>query len=340
MSQQKWIIAVPPLGAARSVALDCVSAFVEKLGTSNVSVFDTKPYLDYFTAQLKQPDDNLLADLVNQTLIVQCLDFSATHLIVCALCPVTLFALNILKKQHIKTIHWFYEDFKRAVYWKEVCAGYDVFCAIQRGSIPEECEKHGNRFLLIPTAVASGTIPALPQNNSRSVAVAFIGIPSVYRIELLEYLAQKNVSLAIAGLGWNTYKGPLEKHIVSGNWTNASISSSILSSAKIGINMSVDAPENDRQNVHVSPRVFDVIACGCTLVAEDVPLAHETLSGMSYRTFVNKEDALSKINEALSEYVNTGDLREKNRAKIYRVHTYRNRVERIIDFCDKDYVPD
>ena len=332
--KHKWIIAVPPIGAARSVALDCVSAFVEKLGTSNVSVFDTKPYLDYFTAQLKQPDDNLLADLLNQTLIVQCLDFSATHLLVCALSPVTLFALNILKKQHIKTVHWFYEDFRRALYWKEVCAGYDVFCAIQREPITNECEKYGNRFLFLPTAVASGTLQAQHSTCARNVDAAFIGIPSGYRIEFLEYLAQRNVSLVIAGLGWNTYKGPLEKHIVSGNWTNASISSSILSSAKIGINLSVDTPENDRQNVHVSPRVFDVIACGCTLVTEDVPLANETLCGLSYVSFVNKEDALSKINEALKEYENKGELREKNNEKIYTEHRYGNRVERMIDFCN------
>jgi hypothetical protein len=112
MSESKWFIVIPPSGAARVVAQHTAKNFIKKSGTCNVKIFDTLIYQNSFRALLKEPDETLVVDLLNQSLIVSCLDFGTTHFFSGALSPVSLFSLNILKKQHVKTIHWFFEDFK------------------------------------------------------------------------------------------------------------------------------------------------------------------------------------------------------------------------------------
>jgi hypothetical protein len=56
--------------------------------------------------------------------------------------------------------------------------------------------------------------------SKRPCDVAFVGIPSAYRISALERLAANGFSLAIAGSGWKSYHGALDPHIVRREWTD------------------------------------------------------------------------------------------------------------------------
>jgi spore maturation protein CgeB len=296
--------------------------------------FSTPRPISAFSYYLKNPDDNLLVDFVNQSLIVQCFDFCATHLFSLALSPVALFTLNLLKKHGVKTAHWFYEDFRRAAYWKDVLSGYDCFFAIQKGPLRDVCVENNVRFSFLPTAVANDVINMpLSMENLRLVDITFVGLPSSYRIGVLEFLAHNGCSLAIAGSGWQEYRGPLEKSIISGNWVDGRLAYQTLQTAKIGINLSLYQPDADRANTHLSPRVFDALASGCVLLTEEAPLAKETLGDLHFHIFASKEAALEKIQAILADYENEKTLCEQNRHQVIRQHTYANRVKEIVAFC-------
>jgi spore maturation protein CgeB len=333
--QSRWLIAVPPEGAARQAGIEAACAFDALIGKDRCKAFDCNKYLSFFLRFMKNPDQVMAVDLLNQALAVQCLDFGATHLLVNALSPVTLFTLNLLKKQGVKTAHWFYEDFRRAHYWKDVLAGYDSFFAIQKGPVQEECAKHHVAYSFLPTAVSSGILqdnppPLLPRRSD----VAFIGLPSSYRISVLEYLVQNCCTLTIAGSGWEGYRGPLEKSITAGTWIEGKQACQVLLSSKIGINLSLTPPAPDRENTHVSPRVFDVLASGCILLTENVPCAAVTMGGLHYYTFDKKEEAFNKIKAILADVEIEKSFCDSNRIKILQKHTYKNRVEEIISFCE------
>jgi spore maturation protein CgeB len=334
VSQGTWFIVVPPHGAARQAGLLASAAFESILGKDKCRSFDCGIYLRAFSDMLKKPDETMVVDLLNHALIVQCLGSRATHLLVLALSPVTLFTLNLARAQGVKTAHWFFEDFRRAVYWKDVLAGYDYFFAIQKGPIIAECERHKCRFAFLP---AAASIPANVQNTvtaaERPVDVAFVGIPSSYRVAVLELLAINGVSLAIAGSGWDRYQGPLHQSIVNANWTEEKQAMQILLSAKIGINLSVNSPDQDRSNTHVSPRVFDICAAGCSLVTENVPLAPDTMPGLAYRTFDTNDGALATVETVLSEYPSLSSEIVDNQKAIAERHTYANRAGTIIAEC-------
>jgi hypothetical protein len=332
-----WFIVVPPEGAARESGFETSRAFEDLLGKDSIRVFDCKKYLDFFQSQLKHPEETIVVDLLNHALAVQCMDFGAVNCLVCALGPVTLFTLNLLRAHGVITSHWFYEDFRRAQYWKYVLAGYDYFFAIQKGPLPEACRQAGCTYSFLPTAAGSPCcapfVPAEPSDRRNDIV--FIGVPSPYRIETLEYLAQQGFSLRIAGLGWDRYGGPLKDSIVNTIWTDGKMAGDLLTTSKIGLNLSVFSPDADRENTHISPRVFDVLASGCVLLTEDVPLAEYTLQNLHYATFSNKEDAARQISEIIAHLEKDKPFLDSNRTTVCREHLYDNRVREIIRLTGK-----
>jgi hypothetical protein len=314
------------MGGARAVAQHAVAA-LEQIGIDH-RVFDTANYERAFTSLLKDPTPDMVADLLNQSLAVQCLDSEATHLLVPALSPVTVFTLNVLRKHNVKTIHWFFEDFRRARYWESVVPGYDCFCAIQRGPIEAACAKHGTRYLFLPTAAAG--MPTETEGGDTPCDVVFVGIPSAYRISVLEHLAERGVDLAIGGHGWDSYHGVLDSHIRQRAWIDGEALSRLLRSAKIGINMSVESPDTDRENTHISPRVFDILLHDLVLVTEDVPLLGETLPSARAHLFSDKDQALARIHSILADHEQERTHAQSNRELVAASHTYRQRMESLI----------
>ena len=159
---RRWCMTIPPAGAARMVATHVLKALTHTMGQEKVKCFDTLTYQNGFNQLLKTPNQTTLVDLINHALIVSCLDFGASVLLVPALSPVSLFSLNLLRRYSVTTVHWFYEDYHRATYWHAILSGYDHFCAIQKGPLPEECRKKGSSFHFLPTAI---TIPSVPFNG-------------------------------------------------------------------------------------------------------------------------------------------------------------------------------
>jgi hypothetical protein len=329
--RNKWLIVIPPDGAARKVGLEVASAFSAIITANHCKSFDCKTYLLAYASMLRDPDETMTVDLLNQTLVVQCLDFRATHVLVPALCPVTLFTLNLLKNQNILTAHWFYEDFRRASYWKDVVSGYSCFFAIQKGPVERECRRLGVGYEFLPTAASQAAHREVLRQGPAKKDAAFVGLPSSYRVRALEYLLTQGISLSIAGQGWDRYRGILGPSIAHGAWTDAQESASILGSACIGINLSMSDPQSDRENTHISPRVFDIMLGGCVVVTENVPLVHEVLSDFAVHVFSDEIEAARIIKEILSHPEKEMENIEKNRKAVEAGHLYEHRVRRILD---------
>ncbi len=332
-----WLILLPPTGAARQASSNLLNAFKQKVPASSIHVFDCSKYLTAFNTMLKNPDETMAIDLLNQSLVIQCLQYEITHLFVPALSPVTLFTLNLVRKQHIKTIHWFIEDYQRATYWREVVSGYSIFIAVQKGPLPKICKDNNCQFIYLPTAASQESINQYQQQKclDKKADLAFVGLPSYYRVQLLEHLASQGISLTIAGEGWNEYKGPLSKYIISGTWVDSQQSASITNSALIALNASFKEPSGNLSDIQLSPRVYDILSSGTILLTEDVPLIYETLGDCHFYTYKNIEEIVNKVNTIKEEFNNDNLVKhiQENRQIILQNHTWQSRVEQIINLC-------
>ena len=327
MTSNRYFFVIPPSGAARTVALHAANALKNQIDSVNLKCFDTGTYQTAFSQLMRHGDETVITDILNQSCVISCLDFGATHCISAALSPVTLFSLNLLKKQGVKTVHWFYEDYQRARYWSEVISGYDYFCAIQKGALPNLCSKAGSHYYFLPTAHAPGN--STMSIRERKSDIAFIGIPSIYRISVLEKLAQSGFRLSIAGSGWDRYQGMLESMIVCRTWTDEETSRVLLSNARLGINLSVEDP-SERSDVHISPRVYDILAAGCILLTENVALAHESLKHCTFHIFNDQEELCKLARAILDNYTEEFNQTKKNIQAILSHHTYENRIRELL----------
>lgn len=325
----RWFIVVPPLGAARQVGLNVIEAFGQNMPQKQFKVFDTAKYLSGFSSILSKPDPDMVADLANQTFAVQCFDFAPTHVLVLALSPITLFTLKLLRRYSITTIHWFYEDFRRALYWKDILDGYDFFLAVQQGPLAAACEAAKTSYHFVPTAIPS--VVALKHTAMlKTYDLCFIGIASAYRARMLEHLVSSGFTVAIAGSNWDRYHGLLQSSIVTGKWIDEEAARNLFASSRIGLNLSFDDFHLDPENAQISPRVFDILASNTVLLTEDVPLLHKTIGDCSIKTFTNADDLVANARLICADYANWEQLIRTNNDKVLQTHTYKHRVEQII----------
>jgi|GEM_PF-1068133 len=331
----KWLMVLPPEGAARQVGEKAWEALCVLLPAANRKLFDSKNYLDAFDRLLKEPADDMVVDLANQSLVVQCLDFRATHVLVLALSPVTRFTVDLLRRQGLVTIHWFYEDFREAKYWKEVLPAYGHFLAIQRGPIEKACGEARVRFGYMPTAPILSPRASVKPWRERGEGIAFIGFPSAYRLEVLEALARDGLPLKIAGAGWEKYRGPLEPYMTGRGWFGPDEAFKLLENSRIGLHLPAVDPGADRDNSHISPRVFDILAAGCLLLSEESPLIRESLADCAYLEFRGAAGAVRCAREALTEGVD-GTILAANRAAVLRDHSYVRRMRAIMESTRPD----
>jgi hypothetical protein len=115
-------------------------------------------------------------------------------------------------------------------------------------------------------------------------------------------------------------------------WTDGDALARLLCSARIGLNLSVDDPAPSPAETHLSPRVYDVILHGLTLVTEDVPLCSGYLQGLTYHTFAVQDapsSALSTIQSILSGPIDEATAL-LNRKTIAEQHTYGHRFETML----------
>lgn len=320
---------LPPEGAARQVGEKAWESLCGLLPARNRKLFDTKSYLDAFDRLLKSPTDDMVVDLANQALVVQCLDFQATHVLVIALSPVTRFTVDLLRRSGMAPVHWFIEDFREAKYWKDVMPAYAHFLAIQRGPVEKACLEAGVRFRYLPTAAILRPRPSVKAWRDRSEGIAFIGFPSAYRMEVLEALAKDGLPLKIAGLGWEKYRGPLEPFMTGRGWFGPEEAFKLLENSRIGLHLPSEDPGPDRGNCHVSPRVFDILAAGCLLMTEEAPMIRESLEGMAISEFRGAAGAVRAARAALTEGVDDG-LLAANRALVLRDHSFARRMTEIL----------
>jgi len=325
----KWIVVLPPEGAARQVGEKAWETLSAQIPAADRKLFDTKTYLAAFDRLLKDPADEMVVDLANQALVVQAMDFGATHMLVIALSPVTRFTVDLLRRRGVRMVHWFIEDYRQAKYWKEVLPAYSDFLAIQRGPVEQACAAAGVRFAYMPTAPILKPREAVRGWREREAAVAFIGFPSRYRVEVLETMARDGITLRIAGLGWDRYRGLLEPCLTGRGWFGPDEAFKLLEGSRIGLHLPNDDPSADRSDSHVSPRVFDILAAGCLLLSEEAPLIRETLAGCGFKEFRGPAEAGKAAKAAFSEPP-AEEILARNREIALLEHSFARRMADIL----------
>ncbi|MFH0921631.1 MAG: glycosyltransferase, partial [Fibrobacterota bacterium] len=227
-------------------------------------VFDCGKYKDAYKKLVTAPDDNLVIDLFNQSLVVKALEEKADAVLVLALAPVTAFTVQILKNAGIKTLHYFCEDLRAEEHWRPIIGVYDFFFVIQKDPWLKELRGLNPNTFYCPNGAPlehmnDGTLP-------REHDTVFVGAPYQNRILFLEKLSAMGVDFRIWGWGWDQYplSAELKKKVVNGTrWLAFDEIVTLYSRARIVLNLhsTLTGAEVETEGDFVNPRLFTVPMC-------------------------------------------------------------------------------
>lgn len=327
---RRWGVFIPPQGAARQVMQRAVQSLNE-IGEL-FSQIDTLSYETTYQDILKSEHRDLSFDMYNQSWVCKAIEEEWTHILVGALSPISSWTLRILKKLNITRVIWFYEDYRKATYWREQLEDYDLFCAVQKGEIQHAA---GDHFRFLPTASLPCTNRIHPAED-RAYDIAFIGIPSPYRIEILKQLVSAGVKVAIAGEGWESAPQSLQHHVVHSGWIDESHSIQLYENSRMGLNISQESPWDEAGNSvsQISPRLYELAAYGTFPVTENLPLGEHIYNDLDLIRFNTVQDLLTEVTQILNEGVSY-DLYHSNRTAVLSKHLYTNRMKELVSWVSE-----
>ncbi len=267
-----WAAIVPPEGGARDFTL----AFLRELEKQLVNplyVFDAKLEIENIAKEFTGFSEEKRWELFDQRLVCFVLETGAEILYTGGLAPVSAYSLRLLKRAGVFFVHHFCEDFRRATYYKQIVASYDLILTLQKEPLLKEIQNAGSTGFYLPNGAPELYFPTEVSRRG----VSFVGIPTPWRIYCLEMLHREGVPLTLAGQGWSEVAGDLSAVVVDGNWVGAQRRQEIFSQSLVSLNLSVDEPGESDLYQQISPRLFEIPLCGAIPVSQNAPLLKELI---------------------------------------------------------------
>jgi hypothetical protein len=340
LGAKKIMVTIPPTGAAREYTLSAIQC-MQKLPGLDVHTFDFGQYEQGYGQLLTRDDPDLISDMCNQSLLTKVFELKPKIVLVTALSPVSNYFLQIYAQHKITTAHWFFEDFRRAHYWEAVAPNYDYFFAIQKGILEQKLQtlyrsQSRPKYFFIPngSSIHPEDFDARPVDlGTRKYDICFVGIPTPYRIQMLESLVVSGLSLVIAGAGWEQYNGLLQNHIIAPRQITTQQALTIYQQSKIGLNIGTQQP-TDAVHEQISPRAYDILGCATVLLCEDIPLNPLALAHVAYTPF-NQDNLAAQCRQILLDIQTQpqaiNEQCKQNQKTIFAEHLLAHRIESITD---------
>lgn len=320
----RWFVVLPPVGSARIDALRIAKAIQQEFGGGSY-VYDSKDSLAYIQSTLRNSEQSLLVDWMNQNMIVKILEQGATHLVSLSTCPVDPYYLNLIRSKGVFCLHWILDDVRVADYWHAVIHGYDLVVANQKGEIPRECLQKKVSFQFLPLAADVAVSGAGAMWDARSLDIAFLGDWSPYRVRMLEMLSAAGLSVGIQGDGWAKERGFLARSVLK---ATESSEMDLYRHARIALHLSHGQPPESGSEEPIHANVYNSIALGALPFIEASKLNSISLSGIGYQEFHSNTELLAKCLHVRQMGLQS-EFILANQQAIQREHNLNHRVRQL-----------
>lgn len=166
------------------------------------------------------------------------------------------------------------------------------------------------------------------KNNKYNEDVLFVGkTRNVYR-EIIKDILKTNHDFTVYGEGWDTY---IDEKYIKGKFIQNNELKEAYSSCKILLN---DHWEDMKKEDFPSNRLFDALACETFIISDQIPSTESIFEG-NIVTYENSEDLDKKITYYLEHEDERKNKAKKGRELVLKHHTFKNRVESILDALKK-----
>ncbi len=238
---------------------------------------------------------------------------------------------------------WFVEDHRLFDYWRHVIPEYDYFFTIQEGEFLAEAARHcPGRVAYLPCAADPAVHAPLAltaaEREEFGSPVGFLG--AGYRNRRIVFRNLLDLGLKIWGTEWGG-AGQVEAAVQrAGARISTEDTVRIFNATDVNLNLhsSTYVDGVDPRGDFVNPRTFELAAAGAFQLVDRRALLPPLLSpGTEVATFTDASELRDLVRHYLARPEERAALAAAGRARVLAEHTYRHRMERLLEaVCARD----
>jgi spore maturation protein CgeB len=337
------LVVLPMYGGSLPVGRYCASGLAE--AGCLVEIFEAPDFHGAYSAitQLRVSPDRLdmvknsFFNVLSQAVLAKVEAFAPDLVLALAQAPLSRQTLKQLRKDGVATAMWFVEDYLLFPYWRAFAPFYDFFAVIQKTPFLDELAAIGvENALYLPLAADPGFHEPLDLNaverRRYGADLAFLG--AGYPNRRIAFRQLLRYEPKIWGSDWDGDASLAPYVQLQGARVSAEDGVKIFNATKINLNlhssMSTDALVSGGD--FVNPRTFELAACGAFQLVDKRSLLPELFGPDELATFASLDELQTLIDQYLGKPEEREAIAKRGRARVLAEHTYRRRVETLLDF--------
>lgn len=280
----------------------------------------------------------LFQHLISEMVVAVCADFRPDLVLALAQAPLTIEALQRIRKSGSATACWFVEDFRYMQYWKQYAPAYDCFFTIQEEPFFRELEQVGqanHRYLPLAADPAVHTPRELTpaQRAEFGSDISFMGAGYYNRQCMFQGLT--DFDFRIWGNQWDP-RQPLYAHVQRNGarlCTEETVNVFNATAVNINLHSSACHPGINPEGDFVNPRTFEIAACGAFQLVDRRTLLHRHFDcSTELVVFTDLHDLREKIGYYLKNPRLRQEIARRARSRVLEEHTYARRMQQLVAF--------
>ncbi|GKS59176.1 CgeB family protein [Nitrospira sp.] len=250
--------------------------------------------------------------------------------------PLSLGALQQLRKKHFVTAMWFVENYRHLTYWQQVAGGYDYWFVIQRGACINALKAAGGRQVSYLPMAADPTVHrpvplTVAEQTEFGSDVSFVGAGYANRRELLPELLSDRWSFKLWGNEWDG--ADALRQVVQRNGARIDTDTCLKVFLASTINLNVHSYTGrgfDPDGDFVNPRTFELAACGAFQLVDARALLPELFRPHEVATVAAPAELPAAIRRWLENVHDRTAMIQAARSRVLADHTYVHRVRQML----------
>ena len=276
------------------------------------------------------------ADVLSMSTLTELSEDPPDLVLAMAQAPLSLGALEHLRRKKFMTAMWFVENYRHLTYWQQLAPGYDYWFVIQQDDCHAALRRAGAPHVSYLPMAADPTVHrslelTMHEQMEFGSDLSFVGAGYPNRRILLPRWIQKDWTFKVWGNEWDgadTISTVLQRQ---GARIDTDTCVKVFNASAINLNLHSTTGEGlDPAADFVNPRTFELAACGAFQLVDRRALLPDLFSEHEMVSFEQPEEVPSLIRTWLRDPVGRRTIAEAARHRTLQQHTYEHRMKDLL----------
>lgn len=276
------------------------------------------------------------ADVLSLSTLTELSEDPPDLVLAMAQAPLSLGALEHLRRKKFMTAMWFVENYRHLTYWQQLAPGYDYWFTIQQDACHDALRRAGAPHVSYLPMAADPSVHrplALTVNEQLEFGsdLSFVGAGYANRRMLLPHWIGKDWTLKVWGNEWEGADAIAPVLQRQGARIDTDTCLKVFNATAINLNLHSHTGEGlDPAADFVNPRTFELAAAGAFQLVDQRRLLPELFTEDEMVSFERTEEVPSLVRTWLRDPVGRRTIADAARQRVLRQHTYEQRMKDLL----------